>query len=154
MQGKPAIIDVLNETLTIELTAINQYFIHSRLCGHWGFTKLEEKLYKESIGEMKHADKLIQRILFLDGVPEIARYNPIRVGKDVPTVFANDLALEASGVANLNKGIALCLKENDGGSRELLEYILLGSEEHVDWLETQISAYQATGIQNFLAEHL
>src|SRR4051812_41100023 len=140
MQAPQAIVDALNEVLTVELTAINQYFIHSRMCGNWGLKRLEKKVYEESLGEMKHADKLIQRVLFLEGTPEIARYNPIRVGKDVQALFSNDLAMERAGVTLLNKHIALCIQQNDAGSRELLESIIQDSEEHVDWLETQIEA--------------
>jgi len=154
MRGDQTIIDALNEVLTLELTAINQYFIHSRMLGNLGLKKLEKYVYDESIGEMKHADKLIKRVLFLDGTPEIARYNPIRVGKDTQTMFKNDLASEMAGVAMLNKHIALCLAQNDGGSRELLEAILLDSEEHVDWLETQLTAIDQVGLQNYLAQHI
>lgn len=154
MQGEQAIIDALNDVLTNELTAINQYFIHAKMFKAWGFERLAKKLFAESVGEMKHADMLIERILFLEGTPEIARYHPIRVGKDTEKLFANDLALEKSGVSTLNQHIALCLKHNDGGSRELLEKILVGSEEHVDWLETQIDLISKIGLQNYLSEHL
>src|SRR3954454_1647422 len=124
MQGNPQVLDTLNRALTIELTAINQYFCQAKMCQNWGFLKLGKKHYEVSMGEMKHAEKLIDRILFLDGVPEIARYDVIRVGADVKEQLENDLKLELSGVAHYNAAIALCLQVNDGGTRELLEGIL------------------------------
>ncbi len=154
MQGDDKIIDALNDILTNELTSINQYFIHAKMCESWGIQRLYKKLYAESIGEMKHATILIERILYLEGVPQIARYHPIRVGKDVPKIFENDLKIESAQVAAVNKHLELCVKHNDGGSRELLERILVGSEEHVDWLETQIDLIEKVGLQNYLAEQL
>jgi bacterioferritin len=154
MRADQQIIDALNEVLTLELTAVNQYFIHARMLGNWGLNKLEKQIYDESMGEMKHADKLIKRVLFLEGVPEIARYNPIRVGKDVELMFKNDLAAELTGVELLNKHIGLCSQLKDGGSRELLEDILKDSEEHVDWIETQLERIKQVGLQNYLAQHL
>src|SRR5262252_4888312 len=121
MQGNPKIIDALNGALTIELTAINQYFIQAKMCQNWGFEKLGKKHYSESMGEMKHAEKLIDRILFLEGVPEIARYDVIRVGADVKEQFENDLKLEMGGVKHYNEAIELCTKLKDNGTRELLE---------------------------------
>ena len=150
MQGKQTVIDALNGGLTIELTAINQYFVQSKMCKNWGLNKLAAKHYHESIGEMKHAEMLIDRILFLEGVPEIARYDVIRVGTDIPEQFQYDLALETNGVNAYNNAIALCLAENDGGSREMLERILVESEEHVDWLETQIDLIKRLGLENYL----
>jgi bacterioferritin len=154
MQGKTEIIDALNGALTIELTAINQYFVQSKMCKNWGFLKLAHKHYEESIGEMKHADKLIDRILFLEGVPEIGRYDVIRVGGDVKEQFENDLQLETKGVNAYNEGIALAEKLKDGGTRDLMTEILKESEEHVDWLEAQLHLIQTVGIQNYLAEHM
>src|SRR5947199_4780883 len=133
MKGDPKVIDALNRALTIELTAINQYFCQAKMCQNWGFHKLGGKHYEESMGEMKHAEKLIDRILFLDGVPEIARYDVIRVGTDVKEQFENDLGLEMRGVALYNEAIALCASVKDNGTRELLDAILTESEEHVDW---------------------
>src|SRR6201999_745411 len=138
MQGNPQVIDVLNRALTIELTAINQYFCQAKMCMNWGFMKLGRKHYEESIGEMKHAEKLIDRILFLEGVPEIARYDVIRVGTSVPEQFEYDLALETRGVQAYTHLVDLCIQLKDNGSRNLTEPILTESEEHVDWLETQI----------------
>lgn len=150
MQGSQKIIDALNAGLTIELTAINQYFVQAKMCKNWGLNKLAAKHYSESIGEMKHAEMLIDRILFLEGVPEIARYDVIRVGTDVPEQFDYDLALESNGVKAYNAAVTLCIAENDGGSRDLLEKILVESEEHVDWLETQIDLIKRLGLQNYL----
>lgn len=154
MQGNPQIVDALNRALTIELTAINQYFCQSKMCKNWGFNKLAKKHYQESIGEMKHADMLIDRILFLEGVPEIARYDVIRVGANVKEQFENDLALELRGVQTYNSAVDLCLQVKDGGSRELLERILVESEEHVDWLETQLGLIDDVGLQNYLSEQM
>jgi bacterioferritin len=154
MQGIPQIIDALNTALTIELTAINQYFCQAKMCKNWGYLKLGAKHYEESIGEMKHAEKLIDRIIFLEGVPEIARYDVIRVGTNVKEQFENDLALETRGVKTYNEAVDLCIKLKDGGSRDVIEPILVESEEHVDWLETQLGLIEAVGLQNYLTEQM
>jgi len=154
MQGDPKVIDALNDALTIELTAINQYFCQAKMCKNWGFNKLAAKHYHESMGEMKHAEMLIDRILFLDGVPEIARYDVIRVGSNVKEQFENDLVLETRGVKMYNAAVELFIKINDGGSRELVERILVESEEHVDWLETQLSLINSVGLENYLTEQI
>jgi bacterioferritin len=154
MKGDPQVIDALNRALTIELTAINQYFCQAKMCQNWGFRKLGKKHYEESMGEMKHAEKLIDRILFLDGVPEIARYDVIRVGTDIKEQFENDLVLEMGGVKQYNAAIELCTRLKDNGTRELIEPILVESEEHVDWLETQLSLIQSVGLQNYLTEQI
>jgi bacterioferritin len=154
MKGDPQVIEALNRALTVELTAINQYFCQAKMCKNWGYARLAAKHYEESIGEMKHAEKLIDRILFLEGVPEIARYDVIRVGTDVKEQFENDLQLEMSGVKHYNAAVDLCLRQKDGGTRELLEGILTESEEHVDWLETQLGLIESVGIQNYLAEQM
>ena len=154
MQGNNDIIEGLNRALTIELTAINQYFCQAKMCKNWGYLKLGNKHYHESLGEMKHAEKLIDRILFLEGVPEIARYDVIRVGTDVKEQFQNDLALEMNGVRYYNTLIDLCIKVKDNGTRELIDPILAESEEHVDWLETQIGLIEAVGLQNYLSEQM
>jgi bacterioferritin len=154
MQGNPKVIDALNRGLTIELTAINQYFCQAKMCKNWGFSKLAKKHYAESIGEMKHAEKLIDRILFLEGTPEIARYDVIRVGTDVKEQFEYDLALEKGGVDAYNAAITLCTSVNDSGSRELLAGILVESEEHVDWLETQLSLIKDVGLQHYLQNQI
>src|SRR5205823_8352524 len=144
----------LNRALTIELTAINQYFCQSKMCKNWGLMKLAAKHYEESIGEMRHADKIIERVLFLEGTPEIARYDVIRVGTNVKEQFENDLKLEMSGVTHYNEAITLCASVKDNGTRELLEPILVESEEHVDWLETQLGLIDSVGLQNYLSEKI
>ena len=154
MKGDPKIIDALNAGLTIELTAINQYFCQAKMCKNWGYSRLAAKHYEESIGEMKHAEKLIDRILFLDGVPEIARYDVIRVGTDVKEQLENDLKLETRGVQAYNDAVALAAQVKDNGSRELLEAILVESEEHVDWLETQLGLIKDVGLQLYLQNQI
>jgi bacterioferritin len=154
MQGDPKAIEALNNALTIELTAINQYFCQAKMCKNWGYEKLAKKHYAESMGEMKHAEMIIDRILFLEGVPEIARYDVIRVGTNVKEQFEHDLVLEKRGVALYNQGVTLCSQLNDGGSRDLMERILVESEEHVDWLETQLGVISEIGIQHYLAQQL
>ena len=154
MKGQAEIIDGLNGALTVELTAINQYFCQAKMCADWGFHNLAKKHYEESVGEMKHAEKLIERILFLEGTPEIARYDVIRVGSDVKEQFENDLKLEMNGVALYNALVELSVKLGDNGTRELAAPILTESEEHVDWLETQLFRIDKVGIQNYLAEQM
>jgi bacterioferritin len=154
MKGDPQVIDALNRALTVELTAINQYFCQAKMCENWGFLKLFRKHYHESMGEMKHAEKLIERILFLEGVPEIARYDVIRVGADVREQFENDLKLEMGGVQLYNAVVDLCIRLKDNGTRDLIEPILDESEEHVDWLETQLHLIDSVGLQNYLSEQM
>ena len=154
MQGNPQVIDGLNRALTIELTAINQYFCQAKMCKNWGFMKLGKKHYEESIGEMKHADKLIERILFLEGVPEIARYDVIRVGTNVKEQFDNDLKLEMGGVKAYNELVDLCIKLKDNNTHKLALEILEESEEHVDWLETQLGLIASIGLERYLAEQM
>lgn len=152
MQGSQRVIDALNDGLTIELTAINQYFVQSKMCQNWGLNKLAKKHYVESMGEMRHAEKLIDRIIFLEGVPEIARYDVIRVGTSVQEQFEYDLALETKGVLTYREAVQICLDEKDAGSREILEVILSESEEHVDWLESQLGLIQMVGYERYLAQ--
>jgi bacterioferritin len=154
MKGDPQVIDALNRALTIELTAINQYFCQAKMCQNWGFLKLFHKHYHESMGEMKHAEKLIERILFLEGVPEIARYDVIRVGADVHEQFENDLILELGGVQHYNATVDLCIRLKDNGTREVIEPILTESEEHVDWLEVQLHLIKTIGLENYLSEQM
>ena len=154
MKGDPTVIRHLNTILTNELTAINQYFLHARMLKNWGLKRIAHKVYEESIGEMKHAELLIDRILFLEGVPEIARYDVIRAGTDIKEQFEFDLQLEKGGVDAYNAAIDLCSKLKDGGSREMLEKILVESEEHVDWLETQLDLIKKVGIENYLTEQI
>jgi bacterioferritin len=154
MKGNDQVVEALNRALTIELTAINQYFCQAKMCKNWGYDKLAKKHYEESLGEMKHAEKLIDRILFLEGVPEIARYDVIRVGASVKEQLENDLKLELTGVQHYNAAIELATKLKDNGSRELMEPILVESEEHVDWLETQLHLIGAIGLENYLTEQM
>lgn len=154
MQGNPQVIDALNRALTIELTAINQYFCQAKMCKNWGFLKLAAKHYEESIGEMKHAEKIIDRVLFLEGTPEIARYDVIRVGTNVKEQFENDLALEMGGVKAYNDLVDLCIKVKDNNTHKLALEILADSEEHVDWLETQLGLIQAVGLERYLSEQM
>ena len=154
MKGDAKVIESLNRLLTIELTAINQYFVQAKMFRNWGYEVLAKKMWDESMGEMKHADKIIERILFLEGVPNIARYDVIRVGTTVPEMLKNDLALEGGGVKTYNEAIDLCLRAKDGGTRELLEGILKSSEEHVDWLETQLGLIKQLGLETYLAEKM
>ena len=154
MKGNDQVLDGLNRALTIELTAINQYFCQSKMCKNWGFLKLAAKHYEESIGEMKHADRLIERILFLEGVPEIARYDVIRVGTDVKEQFENDLKLETGGVVAYNGLVDLCIRVKDNGTHKLALEILEESEEHVDWLETQLGLIDDVGLQNYIQSQM
>jgi len=154
MQGNTQVIDALNRALTIELTAINQYFCQSKMCKNWGLMKLAAKHYEESIGEMKHADKIIDRVLFLEGTPEIARYDVIRVGSDVKEQFENDLKLESGGVNAYNELVDLCIKLKDNGTHAIALEILTDSEEHVDWLETQLGLIDKIGLEHYLAQHM
>jgi bacterioferritin len=150
MQGNQQVIDALNAALTIELTAINQYFCQAKMCMNWGYHRLGKKHYEESMGEMRHAEKLIDRILFLEGVPEIARYDVIRVGSSVKEQFENDLKLESKGASIYNEAIDLCARVKDNNTRTILETILADSEEHIDWLEQQLELIEAVGLQNYL----
>jgi bacterioferritin len=154
MNGDPAIIEVLNDVLTGELTAINQYFVDSKMAANWGFPKLAKHFYEESIDEMKDADDLIERILYLDGVPNLQRLGTVRVGETVPEKLELALQLEREAIDRLNRGIALAREKGDNGSAELLEKILDGEEEHADWLEGQLHALATVGVENYLAQHL
>ena len=154
MQGDAAVIELLNEVLTSELTAVNQYFIHAKMCSNWGYDRLADHVRDESIDEMKHAEMLIERILYLDGVPNLQRLGSVRVGQTVPEQLALDLDVEKEAVARLNPGIAACVAAGDNGSRELLERILISEEEHADWLETQLSVIATVGVENYLSQQL
>jgi bacterioferritin len=145
MQGDAAIIEVLNDVLTAELTAINQYFIHHKMCQNWGYQRLSDKKREESIEEMKHADDVIARILFFDGIPNMQRMNPVRVGENPIEQHQVDLALELEAVKRLNAGIALAREKSDNGTRELLERILVEEEESIDWHEMQLHLVEEVG---------
>jgi bacterioferritin len=154
MKGDPRIIDLLNEILTGELTAVSQYFLHAKMCLNWGYQHLGKKIYEESIDEMKHADKLIERVLFLDGLPNLQKLNKIGIGQTVIEILKSDLALESGTVPRLNKGIQLCRDVGDNGSEALLTYILVESEKHVDWLESQLELAQQMGDAQYLAQQI
>lgn len=153
MKGNEAVIQVLNDVLCAELTAVNQYFIHAMMCKNWGYGKLAEHSRAESIDEMKHAQEMIERILYLDGVPNMQKYMKINVGQTVPEQHAFDLDVEKAAVERLNAGIELCGGKADNGSRVLLEKLLQEEEEHVDWLEAQLHQIGEMGLPNYLAEN-
>ncbi len=152
MQGNAEVIEALNEVLTSELTAINQYFIHYKMCENWGYKKLAAKKREESIEEMKHADDVIERILFLDGVPNMQRLSPVRVGENPVEQHELDLELEVTACKRLNDAIALCRDSADNGTRELLDRILREEEDSVDWLEAQLHLIRDVGREQYLAE--
>ena len=154
MKGDPKVIDFLNQVLKAELTAINQYFLHAEMCENWGYERLAKLIRKESIEEMQHAEKLMERILYLDGSPNMSDYFKINIGQTVEQQYKNDLQLEYDAVKRLNEGIQLCIAQNDGGSRELAEKILTDEEHHIDWLEAQLHAIDEMGYQNYLAQQL
>ena len=154
MRGNEAVIEALNETLTAELTAINQYFVHYKMCENWGYKKLAQKKKEESFEEMKHADDVIERILFLDGVPNMQRLSPIRVGENPIEQHKVDLELELEAVERLNHSVALARESGDNGTRDLLEEILKNEEESVDWLEAQLYIVDEIGAKNYLAEQI
>ncbi len=154
MKGKPEVIEVLAKMLKEELGAISEYFIHAEMCESWGYKKLSDHTKKESINEMKHAEKLIERILFLEGMPNLNGMPKLNVGKDVKTQFQNDLALEKNAVAEYNAAIATARKAGDNASADLLQVILADEEEHVDFLEEQLSLIENIGIQNYLAQQV
>ncbi|MEE9264299.1 MAG: bacterioferritin [Vicinamibacteria bacterium] len=154
MQGDPQVIEALNDVLTAELTAINQYFAHAKMCENWGYQKLAKKKREESMEEMRDADAIIDRILYLDGVPNVQRLGPINLGEDPVEQHKADLDLEKAAVERLNEGIALCREKADNGTRELLEGILKGEEEAVDWLEAQLHIVDEIGKDKYLAEQI
>lgn len=154
MKGDKKVIELLNEVLKAELTAINQYFLHAEMCENWGYERLAKLIRKESIEEMVHAEKLIERILYLDGTPNMSDYFKINIGPTVEQQFKNDVELEYTAVKRLNNGIPACAAAGDNGSRELLEKILQDEEHHIDWLEAQLHAIGEIGIANYLTEQL
>jgi bacterioferritin len=154
MKGNEGVIAVLNDTLKAELTAINQYFLHAEMCENWGYVKLASYLRKESIDEMKHAEALMERILYLDGMPTMNELFQLRIGRNVKEQIQNDLALELDAIPRLNQGIALAVSVGDNGTRELLTKILTDEEHHVDYLEAQLHVIQEVGIENYLAQQI
>ena len=149
MKAQPGILDALQEVLTMELTGINQYFLHAKMYKDWGLEELAEHEYHESIDEMKHADKLTERILFLEGLPNLQDLGKLRIGEDVPEILQCDLDLEMDAIPDLKAAIAYCEAHKDYVSRDLFDSILQSEEEHVDWLETQIELIDRLSLQNF-----
>jgi bacterioferritin len=150
MQGDPDVIRLLNAVLTNELTSVNQYFLHARMFENWGFRRLGKLIYEESIGEMKHADRLIRRVLFLEGLPNLQDLHKLAIGETAPEALAADLALEMRGRATLVPGVAQCEAAQDFVSREILVHILEDTEEHIDFLETQLDLLRSLGEANYL----
>jgi bacterioferritin len=154
MKGDSAVIGALNEVLCAELTGINQYFIHAMMCHNWRYEKLAGHAREESIEEMKHAEEIIERILYLDGVPNMQKYMKINVGETVPRQHELDLALESDAVARLNRGLEVCREKGDNGSRLLFEKLLEDEEKHVDWLQAQLHQIAEIGLSNYLAQQI
>ncbi len=154
MKGDPTIIKHLNTVLTNELTAINQYFLHARMLKNWGLLRLADKVYKELIEEMRHADKLVERILFLEGLPNLQDLHKLKIGEEVPEMFTADLAIELHNRAILQAGITDCESLKDFQSREIFVEILDDTEEHIDWLETQLDLIQRVGLSGYQQQHM
>lgn len=154
MKGKKQVIDVLSQVLRKELTGINQYYLHAKMCENWGYKRLRKIIREESVEEMKHADRIIERILFLEGTPNVSAYDKITIGATVKQQLENDLALEMAALTVLRPGIKTCLEASDDSSRELLEHILVDEEKHVDWIESQLHQIEEVGYQNYLAQQI
>jgi bacterioferritin len=154
MKGNEEVLNLLNQLLTNELTAINQYFVHAKMCQNWGYERLAAKLRDESIDEMRHADEVIGRILFLEGVPNLQRYHKLHVGETVREQLESDLQLEYSAIAFLNQGVEAARKASDNATEDMMKKILVSEEEHTDWIETQLELIRQVGEQNYLAQQM
>jgi bacterioferritin len=154
VRGDPQVLEILNEVLTAELTGVNQYFVHAKMCANWGYERLARKKRDESIDEMKHADEVIERILFLEGTPNMQRLHHVRIGEDAVEQHRLDLAMELEAVELYNRAIGLCREKHDNGTRELLERILKSEESGVDWLESQLHLVEEIGKERYLAEQI
>ena len=154
MKGDATVLSTLNALLADELTAINQYIVQSEMCENWGYERLHKEIHKEAIDEMKHAERLIERILFLDGSPTVSKLNKINIGSTVEAILNNNHAAELDAVQSYNNAIGACVKAADNGTRELLKSILTDEEAHIDWLEAQLDQVKQVGIQMYLAEQL
>lgn len=154
MKSTEEVLKLLNELLTNELTAINQYFIHAKMCENWGYERLGAKLREESIDEMRHADQVISRILFLEGVPNLQRYHKLQVGETVKEQLESDLKLEYSAIAFLNQGIEAARRTHDNATEDMMTRILVSEEQHTDWIETQLELIRQVGDQNYLAQQM
>lgn len=154
MQGDPEVLELLNEVLTAELTAINQYFVDAKMLDNWGLRRLGHRFRDDSIDEMKDAERLVDRILYLEGYPNLQRLNPLRVGETPREKLELAATVEREAIERLNRGIALCVAKSDNGTRELLAELLVGEEEQLDWLETQLDALSRLGEAPYLAEQL
>ena len=153
-RSNPKIIDLLNDVLTAELTAINQYFLHAEMCHHWGYERLYGAMRHHSIDEMKHAEKVMERVLYLKGIPNVQRLGKLNIGETVPEMLSSDHALEMAAVERLNDSIEICREQNDNGTRLLLEAILASEEEHLDWIEAQQDLVAQIGVENYLAQQI
>jgi bacterioferritin len=154
MKGNQKLIDVLNQLLADELTAINQYMVHSELCANWGYERLHKVIEKRAFGEMKHAEKLIARIVFLEGVPVVSKLNPLHIGTDVPQMVANDIAAEITAIRGYNEAIPLAMQVQDAPTRELLESIVKDEDGHLDMLESQHDQIAQMGVGTFLGRQI
>ena len=154
MKGNEEVLNLLNQLLTNELTAINQYFVHAKMCQNWGYERLAARLRDESIDEMRHADEVIGRILFLEGVPNLQRYHKLHVGETVREQLESDLQLEYSAIAFLNQGVEAARKASDNATEDMMKKILVSEEEHADWIETQLELIRQVGEQNYLAQQM
>jgi len=154
MKAKKGVVEFLNKVLTNELTAINQYFLHAEMCGNWGYTLLHNEMRKHAIDEMKHAEQIIEHVLFLDGFPNLQRLGTLKIGETVPEQLKSDLGLEHAAVKLLTEAVEHCVKVGDFNTRSKLEAILTSEEEHIDWIETQLETMKQVGVEIYLSQHM